>query len=59
VETVFINVGTNRWDLGDLVSQWIGVLSLEGGTTASTVCRLDLEGLAELLGGTSARVWRL
>jgi hypothetical protein len=51
VETVFINVGTNRWDLGDLVSQWIEVLSLEGGTTASAMCRLDLEGLAELLGG--------
>jgi hypothetical protein len=50
VESVFIDVGANRRDLGDLMSQRVDVFALEEGTTASTVRRLDLEGLSELLG---------
>jgi hypothetical protein len=50
VEAVFIDIGTDGRDLGDLMPHRIGVLSLERSTTASTVRRLDLEGLSELLG---------
>ena len=50
MEAVFIDVGSNRRDLGDLVSQRLGVFSLKRGATAFAVRRLDLEGLAQLLG---------
>jgi hypothetical protein len=50
VESVFIDVGANRRDLSDLMSHRVEVFALEGGTTASTVRRLDLESLSELLG---------
>jgi hypothetical protein len=50
VEAVFIDVGTDRRDLGDLVSHRIGIFSLERGATALAVLQLDLEGLSELLG---------
>jgi hypothetical protein len=49
VEAVFIDVGTDRRDLGDLVSQRVGFVSLQRGATAFAVRRLDLEGLTELL----------
>jgi hypothetical protein len=50
VESVFIDVGTNRRDFGDLMSNRVKVFALEGGPTASTVRRLDLERLSEVLG---------
>src|SRR6516164_6486307 len=37
VEPVFIDVGTDGRDLSDLVSQGIGIVSLERGATALTV----------------------
>jgi hypothetical protein len=50
VEAVFIDIGTDGRDLGDLMAHRIGVISLERSTTASAVRRLDLEGLSDLLG---------
>jgi hypothetical protein len=50
MEAVFIDVRTDQWDLRDLVSQGIGIISLKRGATASAVRRLDLEGLSELFG---------
>jgi hypothetical protein len=50
VEAVFINVGADRRDLSDLVSQRIGIVPLQCGATASALRRLDLEGLSELFG---------
>ena len=50
MEAVFIDVGTDGRDLSDLVSQGIGIVSLERGATALTVRRLDLEGLSKLFG---------
>jgi hypothetical protein len=50
VEAILIDVGTNRWDLGDLVSQGLGIVPLERDATASALRRLDLEGLSELFG---------
>jgi hypothetical protein len=50
VKAVFIDIGTDGRDVGDLMPHRIGVLSLERSTTASAERRLDLEGLSELLG---------
>jgi hypothetical protein len=50
VEAVFIDIGTDRRDFSDLVSQRIGVVSLKRGATALALCRLDLEGLSKLFG---------
>ena len=50
VEAVFIDVGTDGRDLSDLVSQGIGIVSLQCGATALALRRLDLEGLSKLFG---------
>jgi hypothetical protein len=50
VEAVFIDIGADGRDLGDLMPHRVGVVSLERCTTASAVRRLHLEGLSELLG---------
>lgn len=50
MEAVFINVRADGRDLSDLVSQRIGIVPLQCGTTASALCRLDLEGLSKLFG---------
>jgi hypothetical protein len=50
VEAVFIDVGTERRDLGDLVPQGMRIVSLQRGATASGLRRLDLEGLSQLFG---------
>jgi hypothetical protein len=50
MESVLIDVGTDRRDLGDLVPYWIGVVSLQRGAAASAVRRFDLDGLSDLLG---------
>jgi hypothetical protein len=50
VESVFIDVGAHRRDLHYLVSQGVGIVALQRGATASTLRRLDLEGLSELSG---------
>jgi hypothetical protein len=50
VEAEVIDLGTDRRNLDDLVSQRVEVFSLERGATAFAVRRLDLEGLGELLG---------
>jgi hypothetical protein len=50
VEAVFIDVGSDGWDLGDLVPNRLGVFSLQCAATACAVGRLDLEDLSNLLG---------
>jgi hypothetical protein len=50
VESVFVDIGADRRDLGDLVPHRIGVVPLEGRTAALAQRRPDLEGLADLLG---------
>jgi hypothetical protein len=47
---VFVDIGTDRRDFSDLVSQRVGVVSLKRGATSLALCRLDLEGLSKLFG---------
>jgi hypothetical protein len=48
VKAVFIDIGTDRRDLSNLVSQGIGIVSLQRSATALALRRLDLEGLTKL-----------
>src|SRR5262245_50869801 len=50
MEPILIDVGTNRRDLSDLMSQGLGIVTLECGATASALRRLDLEGLSKSFG---------
>src|SRR4051794_22445988 len=50
VEAVFIDVGTDWWDLSNLMPQGIGIVTLQRGATALALRRLDLEGLAKVFG---------
>ena len=50
VESVFVDIGADRRDLGDLVPHRIGVVPLEGRAAAPAMRRPNLEGLADLLG---------
>ena len=59
MESVFIDIGADRRDLGDLVPHRFGVVPPEDRAAALAVRRLDLEGLADLLGWDECRVCRL
>jgi hypothetical protein len=50
VEAVFIDVGPDGRDLGDLVPHRLGVFPLQCAATARAVSRLDLEDLSNPLG---------
>ena len=50
MQPVLIDVGLNRRDLGDLVPERVGVVTLERGTTPAAVGRLDLVRVPELFG---------
>src|SRR6516165_4249834 len=50
VEAVFIDVGSDGRDLGDLVPYRLGVFPLQCAATGCAAGRLNLEGLPKLLG---------
>lgn len=48
MEAVFIDVGADRQDLGDLGSQGIGIVALKRGATALALRWLELKRLSNL-----------
>jgi hypothetical protein len=50
MESVFINVGLNGRDLGDLMPHRAGVVAVKRGTTATAAGRLDLERISQSFG---------